>query len=310
MVSDRRGKAPFGAPLLGSLLLHLPLVLALCCGARKPPPLQTAAIMVELSAPGAREPAPGPLDSKRAVPTVAPGGAPSLPRPKMAAGAPELPASAVGARGVNANRDGRPGKDASGRALPVNAAGTAPRFPGAAALINDRAAEVESVFGGSAPARPSAGAAAPLKGHAESPGNGGGVSKTSGAGASGVPAAVRVAAPGGSAGGGDGAPVGAAAAARRSSYAAQLKGLVEAHKVYPVAARSLGREGSCLRRFVLGRDGALKRVESLSSCGHPFLDGAATRAITGVGRFPRLPEEYGGTEESFTVTMTFTLAEK
>ena len=93
----------------------------------------------------------------------------------------------------------------------------------------------------------------------------------------------------------------------RGAYQAKLKSLVEAHKEYPLAARRSGREGSCQRRFVLGRDGSLKRVESLSSCGHPFLDSAATQAIIGVGTFPPLPEEYSGAEERFTITITFTL---
>jgi TonB family protein len=100
------------------------------------------------------------------------------------------------------------------------------------------------------------------------------------------------------------------ASARRSAYQARLKSLVEAHKQYPLAARSSGREGSCQRRFVLGRDGSLKRVEELSSCGHPFLDAAASRAITGVGKFPPLPEEFPGPEEGFTITMTFTLGKR
>jgi len=97
---------------------------------------------------------------------------------------------------------------------------------------------------------------------------------------------------------------------RRAAYQAQLKSLIEAHRQYPVAARKAGWEGSCQRRFVLGRDGSLKRVEALSSCGHPFLDAAATKAITAVGGFPPLPEEFPGGEESFCITMTFTLANR
>jgi len=97
---------------------------------------------------------------------------------------------------------------------------------------------------------------------------------------------------------------------RSGAYQAQLKSLIEAHKEYPLACRKSGREGSCQRRFLLGRDGSLRRVETLSSCGHPFLDAAATQAITAVGKFPRLPEEFQGIEESFSVTITFTLARK
>lgn len=98
-------------------------------------------------------------------------------------------------------------------------------------------------------------------------------------------------------------------ASLRGSYQQQLKSLIESHKKYPIAARRSRQEGSCVRRFTLGRDGALKSIESVTSCGHPFLDGAATSAVTSVGMFPPLPDEFG-MEESFSVTITFTLAGK
>ena len=97
---------------------------------------------------------------------------------------------------------------------------------------------------------------------------------------------------------------------RGGAYQAQLKRLIEAHKEYPLAARKAGVEGSCQRRFLLGPDGALKRVETVSSCGHPFLDTAATRAISTVGAFPPPPAEFAGSEEPFSVTITFTLARR
>lgn len=97
---------------------------------------------------------------------------------------------------------------------------------------------------------------------------------------------------------------------RRSSYEAQLKQLIESRKEYPFAARRGGWEGSCQRRFILGRNGELRQVDTLTSCGHTFLDAAATRAITAVGTFPPLPEEIGGSEAAFTITMTFTLAKR
>jgi protein TonB len=95
---------------------------------------------------------------------------------------------------------------------------------------------------------------------------------------------------------------------RRETYQAQLKRLIEAHKRYPLAARRSGKEGVCQRRFALRRDGTLKRVEELSSCGHTFLDDAATHAISAVGTFPPLPDDFTGAEETFTITMIFTLA--
>ena len=95
----------------------------------------------------------------------------------------------------------------------------------------------------------------------------------------------------------------------RGAYQAQLRSLIEARKEYPLAARKSGREGSCRRRFLLGRDGSLLRVETLSSCGHPFLDAAATRAISSVAAFPPLPEEFSA-EEPFDITITFALSRR
>ncbi len=94
---------------------------------------------------------------------------------------------------------------------------------------------------------------------------------------------------------------------RRSAYEALLKRLIESHKEYPLAARRSRQEGKCLRRFILERSGALKRVEALSSCGNVFLDEAATRAITSVGTFPPLPDDYKGTEATFIIPITFAL---
>ena len=95
---------------------------------------------------------------------------------------------------------------------------------------------------------------------------------------------------------------------RRAAYRDNLKRLIEAHKEYPYAARSSRQEGSCLRRFTLNRRGSIKRIEALSSCGYLLLDEAATRAIAAVGTFPPLPDEFKEAEETFTITMTFTLA--
>ncbi|WP_324081768.1 TonB family protein [Geomonas sp.] len=99
-------------------------------------------------------------------------------------------------------------------------------------------------------------------------------------------------------------------AARRESYQALLKRLIEARKEYPVASRRRHEEGSCQRRFVLGRDGSLKQVEEVTRCGFPFLDEAATKAVASVGKFPPIPEGIEGPEASFTINITFTLANR
>lgn len=98
-----------------------------------------------------------------------------------------------------------------------------------------------------------------------------------------------------------------ASTAKKENYQAVLKRLIESHKKYPVASRRRHEEGSCQRRLVLGRDGALRQVESLTRCGYPFLDEAATQAIVSVGKFPPLPDEIEGTEVSFTIKITFAL---
>lgn len=93
----------------------------------------------------------------------------------------------------------------------------------------------------------------------------------------------------------------------RSAYLSLLKRLIEAHKEYPFASRRAGREGRCLRRFTVDRSGAIGKIETLSSCGHAFLDAAATRAIRAVGVFPPLPTVFPGKRATFTVTISFTL---
>ena len=60
---------------------------------------------------------------------------------------------------------------------------------------------------------------------------------------------------------------------------------------------------------MLRRDGSLQSVEPVDSCGHPFLDAAATRAISSVGAFPPVPAELSP-DEPFEVTITFALARK
>lgn len=97
---------------------------------------------------------------------------------------------------------------------------------------------------------------------------------------------------------------------RRAAYQALLKRVIEAHKEYPLAARRARQEGNCWRRFTISRSGTLRKVESLSSCGYEYLDEAATRAITAVGKFPPLPDEIKGAEATFSVPIKFTLTEE
>ena len=187
------------------------------------------------------------------------------------------------------------------RAVPADAKGASP----------------EAGTGRQAPAAPlpHAVAPAPAQNGSGSRGTAAKARGESGAQGTAVPPAGSTAAPPGTGAGSAAAAVSAfsppppfeAAHRRGGAYQAQLRSLIEARKEYPLAARKSGREGSCRRRFLLGRDGSLLRVETLSSCGHPFLDAAATRAISSVAAFPPLPEEFSA-EEPFDITITFALS--
>jgi protein TonB len=95
-----------------------------------------------------------------------------------------------------------------------------------------------------------------------------------------------------------------------AGYRALLKRLIEEQKEYPLAARKAGVEGTCKVGFVLSRDGAVREVRILQSCGNGFLDGAASRAVSSVGRFPPFPAGAGKNEESFTVSLAFRLSRR
>jgi TonB family protein len=300
---DRRGIGQLNHLLLASLLLHLGLILIVGLLGRRDSVAtsQSSLVMVDLE-----QAVPTRADrSARPAPSAAPVPAalqrPGAPAGQQAAGAPN---SAPGAAGSLT-----PVKAAGFAAdpTPVGAGvktGQSRPMVGARGPVSSPPVEIGAIASqahAGAPER-AAGALQAAGGSASGPG---GAGPNSGALAGRSDGPFRPDPRGGYSGPGQGT-----ALQRRSLYQAQLKSLVEAHKEYPVAARKMGREGSCQRRFVLGRDGSLRRVESLSSCGHPFLDGAATRAITGVGTFPALPEEFGGSEESFTITMTFTLASR
>jgi TonB family protein len=325
-VPDGRGRERIAPLLAASLLVHLALMFAVVYGGRREVPTlpQSPPIMVDLEPGGRREPA----ASSAAAPPQGwgglPAGAPATPVQSPATGAAAAVPALTGGAGsapITQVSGGASRAGASVRTSPESGAAATPGSEASRARVQaSTAASASAPASANVPASVSAAAAREAKNaagatgklaggagspSAAGPGVGSSDAKAAGAGSAVGPSIARPDRSPISAPAGDGA-----AAARRGLYQAQLKKLVEAHKEYPVSARKLGREGSCLRRFVLGRDGALQRVESLSSCGHPFLDGAATRAITAVGKFPPLPEDFGGAAESFTVTMTFTLAAK
>ena len=95
----------------------------------------------------------------------------------------------------------------------------------------------------------------------------------------------------------------------RSSYQALLRSLIDKHKEYPLFARRAGLEGTCVVRCVISRDGDLRRTQLRKASGSTHLDGAALRAVKGVGRFPPVPQEVDGPEVTFEIPIVFKLSE-
>ena len=306
MQPDRRGIAQLNYLLLASLLLHLAILFAIGSGSfgKVAPQSQSSAMVLDYLEPGgSKEERKAQVDSRRF-------GQPGLPAAGSAR-SPEktsVPSGAIA--GVPPASPQHEVRSGSGAPIPTPAlplkgreSGASTRVIGGTETAGGAHKPVDTWAGNSA----NSAAGTDAKGaRANFPGSTPGVTgaRAGAAGALTVRGAGRSSGVPGVAIRGEGGSPG------RGAYQAKLKSLVEAHKEYPLAARRSGREGSCQRRFVLGRDGSLKRVESLSSCGHPFLDSAATQAIVGVGTFPPLPEEYPGAEEGFTITMTFTLTKK
>ena len=105
----------------------------------------------------------------------------------------------------------------------------------------------------------------------------------------------------------EGAPGGGQSSAR-IFYQALLRSLIDKHKEYPLFARRAGLEGTCVVRCVIARDGSLRRTELRKASGSTHLDGAALRAVSGVGRFPPVPQELGGPEVTFEIPIVFRLS--
>lgn len=92
------------------------------------------------------------------------------------------------------------------------------------------------------------------------------------------------------------------------AYTALIRGMIDQQKEYPLMARKSGAEGTVYIKFVLARDGRLKRTEVSRSSGKNILDRAAINAVTRVNRFPTVPESMEGTEFSFELPLTFKIA--
>jgi len=88
-------------------------------------------------------------------------------------------------------------------------------------------------------------------------------------------------------------------------YLAQIRGLIERRKEYPVPARKTGQEGTTMVSFILGKNGELKEARIAVSSGRTLLDRAALRAVENVGRFPPFPVDTWGDSRTFQAPISF-----
>jgi len=88
------------------------------------------------------------------------------------------------------------------------------------------------------------------------------------------------------------------------TWAALVRQGVEAHKVYPYAARARGLEGRVTVAVLVSPVGTLVgEPRVVRSSGYPSLDGAAVTAITRAAPFPGVPER----PRELELTLVFTL---
>lgn len=91
-------------------------------------------------------------------------------------------------------------------------------------------------------------------------------------------------------------------------YTTRVRELIDRQKEYPLMARKSGAEGTVYIKFVLARDGSLKRAEVSRSSGRRILDKAAINAVTAVRRFPAVPASMEGAELNFELPLTYKIA--
>jgi len=103
-------------------------------------------------------------------------------------------------------------------------------------------------------------------------------------------------------------PVAAQPGSISREYTALIRSMIDKQKEYPLMARKSGAEGTVYIKFVLARDGRLKRAEVSRSSGRNILDRAAMNAVTSVNRFPAVPESMEGAELHFELPLAYKLA--
>lgn len=96
-------------------------------------------------------------------------------------------------------------------------------------------------------------------------------------------------------------------ASAHSAYLAVIRGMIDQRKEYPLMARKGRMEGTVRVRFILGRDGGIRRTEVVQSSGRGLLDRATLQTISRIERFPPLPAAIEGNELSIEVPVSYRL---
>lgn len=93
-----------------------------------------------------------------------------------------------------------------------------------------------------------------------------------------------------------------------ANFAKSVREKIEANKVYPAEAQSLGMTGTVTLRYVIDRSGKLLEVEVTSSSGSKLLDQAALQAVRKT-IFQPIPEDawVGEAKKAFMTKIIFEL---
>jgi TonB family protein len=87
-------------------------------------------------------------------------------------------------------------------------------------------------------------------------------------------------------------------------YAAKLRELIAAHRIYPEQSLRRGEEGSVKLRIVLTSDGGLIDVHALSDAPSRLVT-ASLQAVRASAPFPPLPPALGASRNAFEVSVVY-----
>lgn len=76
----------------------------------------------------------------------------------------------------------------------------------------------------------------------------------------------------------------------KASFIAGLYEMLNEKKVYPKMAKRRKLEGTCEVSFTLNKDGSIKNIFLLSSCGHKILDKAALKVVKSIEFYKPIPD--------------------